>query len=190
MNTETKQTEQTEQTDRDEKGQYIPGNQYLSLNAFKQGSRPDRPNKWTILELRDIMIDYLQTCLDNRLPIIKSGLQLELGISREAMDNYSKGEYGKTEEEKQAYAALFRQFYTVIESELETELRRDKGQVNGIIFALKNQFHNSWRDEKHISVSNETKTIKIIADPDSALAKRLLQAGGVQVIEHTEEGGE
>jgi len=81
MNTETKQTEQTEQTDRDEKGQYIPGNQYLSLNAFKQGSSPDRPNKWTILELRDIMIDYLQTCLDNRLPIIKSGLQLELGIS-------------------------------------------------------------------------------------------------------------
>ena len=193
MNTETKQTEQTEQTDRDEKGQYIPGNQYLSLNAFKQGSRPDRPNKWTILELRDIMIDYLQTCLDNRLPIIKSGLQLELGISREAMDNYSKGEYGKTEEERQAYAALFRQFYTVIESELETELRRDKGQVNGIIFALKNQFHNSWRDEKHISVNNETRTIQIIVGPDSALTQRLEQAArddNIQFIEHTGEGGE
>ena len=187
------ETKQTEQTDRDENGQFLPGNQYLSLNAFKQGSRPDRPNKWTILELRDIMIDYLQTCLDNRQPIIKSGLQLKLGISREAMDNYAKGEYGKTEEEKQAYAALFRQFYTVIESELETELRRDKGQVNGIIFALKNQFTSTWRDEKHISVNNETKTIKIIVGPDSALARRLEQVAGdgnIQFIEHTGEGGE
>ena len=139
------------------------------------------------------MIDYLQTCSDNQQPIIKSGLQLKLGISREAMDNYAKGEYGKTEEEKQAYAALFELFYTVIESELETELRRDKGQVNGIIFALKNQFHNSWRDEKHISVNNETRTIQIIVGPDSALTQRLEQAArddNIQFIEHTGEGGE
>jgi len=78
----------------------------------------------------------------------------------------------------------------VLEEELESELRRKTGQVSGIIFALKNQFHNSWRDEKHISVNNETRTIQIIVGPDSPLAQRLEQAGGVQVIEHTEKGGE
>lgn len=190
MNTETKQTKQTKQTDRDENGQFLPGNQYWQLNAFKNGNA-GRPNKWPPEQVGKIMADYLQICLDIVRPITKAGLRIMLGISPEAMDNYAKGEYGKTEEERQAYVALFEQFNTVLEEELESELRRKTGQVSGIIFALKNQFHNAWKDEKYISVdTTEKRTIKIIVGPDSPLAQRLEQAGGVQVIEHTEEGGE
>ena len=47
--------------------------------------------------------------------------------------NYAKSEYGKSEKDKRGYVDTFGQFSTVIENELETELRRDKGQVNGII---------------------------------------------------------
>ena len=120
-----------------------------------------------------------------------------LGISAEAMNNYSKGEYGKSDKEKRGYVDAFRQFFTVIENELETELRRDKGQVNGIIFALKNQFSNDWRDEKHIKV-DERKEYKImlVLPPDSPIAKRLAQEGvqlvspkSENIIEHDSEAG-
>ena len=117
----------------------------------------------------------------------KAGLRLVLGISAEAMDNYSKGEYGKTDEDKQAYADIFGMFFTVIEDELETELRRKTGQVSGIIFALKNQFSGNWREEKYINLDKkEARTIKIVLSPDSALAKRLKEQGGcdIEVIDY------
>ena len=178
-----KETEQ--QPDRDENGKFLPGNQYLSLNAFKDGNI-GRPNKWTVTELKEKMAVYLQACLDNERPITNAGLRLVLGISAEAMDNYSKGEYGKTDEDKQAYADMFGMFFTVIEDELETELRRKTGQVSGIIFALKNQFSGNWKDEKYINLdTKEARTIKVILHPDSALAKRLKEAGcEIEVIDH------
>jgi len=181
-----KETEQ--QTDRDEKGQFLPGNQYLSLNAFKKGNI-GRPNKWTVMELIEIMSGYLQACLDNERLITKAGLRLALDISSETMDNYAKGEYGKTKEDKRAYVDAFRQFFTVIEDELEIELRRKTGQVTGIIFALKNQFRTDWKDEKYLSVdTNEPRTIKLVLDPDSALAKRLTDQDDASVlIEHDAE---
>ena len=172
--------------DRDEEGLFLPGNQYWSLNAFKKGCSADRPNKWTPDQLRTIMADYLETRLDDGKPITKAGLRLALGISREALNNYSKGEYGKSEEDKRAYVDLFSLFDTVIEAELEQELRRDKGQVNGIIFALKNQFSGNWKDEKHLSLeSHELQVIRIISDPGGALAKRLMDEG--QLIEYVTE---
>jgi len=181
------ETKETEQNDWDEKGNFLPGNQYWQLNAFKEGNI-GRPNKWTPEQAIEIMADYLQARLDDKKPITKAGLRLKLGISAEALDNYSKGEYGKSEEEKQAYVNIFMQFNNVIEDELETELRRNTGQVSGIIFALKNQFHNTWKDEKYLSVdTNERRTIKIICDPNSELGKRLSQDGASELIEHEAE---
>lgn len=182
-----KDKETKQQNDRDKNGQFLPGNQYLSLNAFKKGNI-GRPNKWTVKELVEIMADYLQACLDSERPITKAGLRLVLGISGETLDNYAKGEYGKTEEDKRGYVDAFRQFFTVIEDELETELRRKTGQVTGIIFALKNQFHSDWRDEKYLSIdTNKPRTIKVIVDHGSPLAKRLEQAGRGELIEYTPE---
>jgi len=146
MKDKDKDKETEQQPDRDENGKFLPGNQYLSLNAFKKGNM-GRPNKWTVTEVKEKMADYLQACLDNERPITKAGLALALGITREALDNYSKGEYGKTDEHKQAYADMFGMFFTVIEDELETELRRKTGQVSGIIFALKNQFSVNIRPQ-------------------------------------------
>jgi len=183
-----KETETEQHKDHDEQGKFLPGNKYLSVNAFKKGSSPDRPNKWTVTEAVDIVAEYLQSRLDDGQWITWAGLRLRLGISKEGLDNYRKGEYGKTEEDKKAYVHIFDMFSTVIEDELETELRRKTGQVSGIIFALKNQFHTDWRDEKYLTVDdNKLRTIQVIMPFGSALAKRLEQAGQVDLIEYTPE---
>ena len=187
-------TNTTIDTIRDEQGRFLPGHPLWQLHAFKEGNI-GRPNKWTPAECAEIITGYLQDRIDNDRTITKAGLMVALGISHEALSNYASGEYGKTEDDKRAYVDIFSATSAVIEDQLEEQLSRDKGQVSGVIFRLKN--HYGWRDEKHLSVaSQETKTIQVMLHP-GPLYDQLIEAGADiqalpvktngELIEHDQE---
>ena len=176
-----------DQPTRDEKGRFLPGNPLWQLHAFADGHIGLRDNAWSPEECAEIMALYIQDRMDNDRTITKAGLYLALGLSKEACNNYAKGEYGKSDEDRRAYIDLFSLASTVMEDQLEEQLSRDKGQVNGVIFRLKN--HYGWRDERHLSLeTNELRTIKLIVQ-GGELSQRLKDQGEViegEVVEKTD----
>jgi len=191
--TETKQTKQTEQKDRDDNGCFLPGNSLWRLGAWRPGNE-GRPNLFTPIELRDLVIQYVQDRESIKKTITLSGLRVYLGLSIAGLRAYRLGEIGKKENDKLAYVYVLDQFNGYMEDEAECLLSREKGSIDGIKFRMKNMWPTVWRDSKYISVdTNERRTIQIIVGPDSALTQRLEQVardGNIQFIEHTGEGSE
>jgi len=184
---------ETEQPDRDENGQFLPGNSLWRLGAWQPGNE-GRPNLFTPIELRDLVIQYVQDRESIKKTITLSGLRVYLGLSIAGLRAYRLGEIGKKENDKLAYVYVLDQFNGYMEDEAECLLSREKGSIDGIKFRMKNMWPTVWRDSKYISVdTNERRTIQIIVGPDSALTQRLEQVardGNIQFIEHTGEGSE
>jgi len=185
------ETKQTEQKDRDENGQFLPGNSLWRLGAWKPGNE-GRPNLYTPIEFKDIVVQYVQDRKAIKKTTTMSGLRVYLGLSASGLRAYEQGEIGKTDQDKEDYIYILDQFRGYMEDEAESKLDRERGSTHGIEFRLKNIVPSNWKDSKHISVdTKERRTIKIIADPNSNWGKRLLEYGAdVQVIEHTEEDGD
>ena len=177
-----KETEQ--QPDRDENGQFLPGNSLWRLNAWKPGNE-GRLCLFTPTQLRDLVIQYVEKRQDENKAITLSGLRGYLGLSAAGLRAYRQGEIGKTQADKAAYMYVLDQFDGFMEDEAECLLHRDKGSTDGIKFRMKNMWPTAWRDSKHITVdNNELRTIQVIVDKSSPLAKRLGQAGCGELIEH------
>lgn len=173
---------------RDKNGNFLPGNPLWRLYAWKPGNEAN-PNKFTPEELRDLIIEYVEIRTEENKTLTLSGLRVHLGISRQSLYDYAHGKFGKTDQDKWAYTYVLDQFNGYMEDEAESKLDREHGSVEGLKFRMKNMWPNYWKDSKHLSVdTNEVRTIQIIVDPSSPLAKRLAQRDCVQAIEHTGEG--
>ena len=188
--TETKETEQTEQNDRDENGQFLPGNSLWSLHAFKPGNA-GRPTLYAPKEFCYKVIQFVEYRENEKKNLTWAGLRTYFGLSDSGLRAYRRGEIGKTDQDKADYVFILDQLAGYMEDEIECLLSRERGSVEGLKYRLNNIFSERWRDSKHVSVdSREQRTIKIILDPSSPLAKRLQDPDSIQVIEHTGEGGE
>lgn len=141
--------------------------------------RPYRPNKWLPAELASSVVEYFETRITEAKPFAWSGLAVYCGISREGLDNYAKGEYGKTPEDKKAYVDTLKWARSIIEAQREGELLRTTGQVAGVIFALKN--HHGWRDDRYLTVdTTETHQLVVQLPPELANALETRMDSGVQ----------
>lgn len=111
---------------------------------------------------------------DNRHPTM-IGLSLALNMAPTTLRHYGK---------KPEFAATVELAKMRVGALIEERLYSG-GNSAGAQFALKNHF--GWRDEKHLSVdTREEKTIRILAPPESELARRLADARG-ELIEGTAE---
>jgi len=166
-----------EQKDRDDKGQFLPGNSLWRLGAWQPGNE-GRPNLFTPIELRDLVIQYVQDRESIKKTITLSGLRVYLGLSIAGLRAYRLGEIGKTENDKLAYVYILDQFDGYMEDEAESKLDREHGSTKGIEFRMKNMWPTVWKDSKHISVdTSEHRTIRLVLDPQSALAQHLADDG-------------
>ncbi len=128
-------------TDRAKNGQFLPGNPL----CFKKGHLGLRPNKYKPEEMEREIVNYATQCLDTEQPITIAGLRVWLGVSADTLYDYANGRFGKTEEDKRAYVHIMDMFFGAREARLEGKLERDRGNVNGVIHALNNQYSERWR---------------------------------------------
>lgn len=172
-----------EVTVRDEKGRFLPNNNI----GFALGNA-GRPPMYAPEELITRVAGYFAECNERQRPYAWAGLALYLGMSREGLDNWSKGEY-EGRGNKVVYVDCLKVARTVIEDQREELLiRRENGNISGIIFALKAGPHG-WRDERHLSVDTHT-TQRLVVQLDPELTAKLEQQRGeafdtefVEVIE-------
>ena len=95
-------------------------------------------------------------------------------MCRESLDNYAKGEY-EARGEIATYVDVLKAARTVIEAEREELLiRRESGNISGIIFALK---QHGWRDDKHITVQ-QTERQRLVLQLPQDLADLLAKQAG------------
>jgi hypothetical protein len=167
----------TKEPQRDCKGRFLPNNDI----GFALGSA-GRPPKYTPEEWVTRIAGYFARCNEQDRPYTWAGLALFMRMSREALDNWLKGEY-EGRGEQAVYVDCLKAARTAIECQREELLiRRENGNIAGIIFALK--AGNGWRDEKHIQLSQSPQRLSVILAPE---LKALLEqrAGGTigEIIE-------
>ena len=168
---------------RDAEGKFLPGNPLWKIGAFKPGHPGLRPNKFTPEEAFHRIANYFDNQADRKRPPTPSGIRLCLGIfNRETFNKYRKGEYGKTADDRRAYADVFDWASLVIETYCEEELLRTTGQVQGITKMLENKY--GWRDVRHLAVESREVT-HLVIEVSPALAEKL---AGKQRIEKVIEG--
>lgn len=128
---------------RDELGRFMNGDK-SSLKRFRSET-----------DLRERVIDYLEQCeRDEKLPTV-SGLALALGFrSRMSLLRYEKEEGYEKYFDLIAFAKL-----KIMEAR-EDALTNGRGNVIGLIFALKNAGEESWTDKNESKVVTQDATIK------------------------------
>lgn len=133
----------------------------FALDHGRQGGR-------TRIVTPERIIDAVESMETAGQPITWAGVALAVGVSRPTLDEYLRGTLGADDP---AIRTTLRGVRTLIESDLEGELRRKTGQTGGIVFALKNQA--GWRDERHLAVeSQENQTLSVTVDPQLAAMLR------------------
>lgn len=144
-----------------------------------------QPNKYTPDEVVTTVINYFNTQIEQEKPIVITDISIALGMHRDSIHAMLKGEIGRTPELKKQYSDAIKWLYGLVENYREKLLSREKGNVTGVIFALKN--HHGWRDEKHLNVQTEEKQTLTLQLPED-LAAKLTQNAGDSVDIVTIEG--
>ena len=151
-------------------GQFIPGGvNPWRMPAYKPG-QSGHTARYTATRLANVCAEYMANRNGQRSTW--SGLAAYLGISRQALDRYAKGEFGK---DTRAIVAVLEYYRTLMEAELEQRLTSKDHATQGVIFALKNQA--GWRDEKHLSVE-QTQTQRLVIQLPSELNQLLTDRAG------------
>lgn len=142
-----------------------------------------RPNKFTPLEAAETAAQYFTEQINLGKPFTNAGIARALNISSEALDNYRKGEYGKTPEMKQQYVDCFKWVRSVLQEYAEEQLFRTTGQVAGAIFTMKNLYQ--WRDDRYLTV-DQTETHQLVVQLPPELANALetrMESADPRIIE-------
>lgn len=117
-------------------------------------------------ELSDLVDKYLADCKEVDDPPLMLELALVLGISRETLSMYARGEYDD-EEANEVYSDTFKRARTHVEVIKNKMLIKAKGSTIGLIFDLKN--NHGWCDKVDIqSTQNLTTTVKKDMSTDEA----------------------
>ena len=121
-----------------------------------------RPLKFENKEILDAVIEaYFDEMDKQKRPYTMSGLALHLGVTRELLVRYSKDDkfhdsIAHAKQRCEAYA--------------EEGLFKQSGQVNGIIFNLKNNYKD-WKDEH-----TQRQVIESVSDEVKDRKKKALEA--------------
>jgi len=109
-----------------------------------QKNKGGRPMKYTSARaLSNAINRYFDTCDEKGKVYTVTGLAYSLGMTRKGLIGYEKREkFGNA-----IWDAKMR-----IQEQLETELRRTKGQVTGTMFSLKNNF--GWKEKNETEIKN------------------------------------
>lgn len=103
-----------------------------------------RPLKYTSVgAVQKAINKYFKECDENGKRYTVTGMALALDTNRDTLINYGK---------RDGFSDTIRRAKGKIEEQLEQELYREHGQVNGIIFALKN--NSGWKDKTESEVTN------------------------------------
>ncbi len=152
-------------------GHFLPGHVWKAP-PWRPG-QSGHTARYTPGRLVTVCTEYIEQQVENTEPITWSGLAWHMGLSRRALDKYSKGEIGK---DRLGIVHTLDIMKTYMESELETKLTNREHATSGVIRALEVLDRDKWGDNKKIDIDVKQQ-ISISLDPDSALAKRLNGAG-------------
>ena len=168
--------------DRDAQGRFLPGNSYMAPRWVKGQS--GKPARYTPRKLEHAITGYVNMCLEQGIPIGRAGLAVALGMTTPALLRYTRGEIGKTDDDRAGCSFVLEAFNTLIEAQIESRLDSKDYATSGLIFKAKNLFPDRWQDTRNIHV-NHTEQMKLVVelDPTSKLFQRLQESGGVEVIE-------
>ena len=98
-----------------------------------------RPRKWERPDdMAEAVQDYFAWADERGWPYAWADVAVHLGISREALDNYSKGEYGRHDGTAQGFVDVLKRANALLEGQAERRLQSN-GQAAGAIFWLKNR---------------------------------------------------
>ena len=132
--------------------------EFMPGNGFRHPS--GRPNRHTSGEMCSLIAEYLERCEESGKVATWPGLALHLGLSRQSLLAYRNGETGRSPEERADYASVLEQVGLYMEDVLEGKLQRERGQVQGLIYALGNRFSQDWRQHQHEGVAD----LKVVID--------------------------
>ena len=149
-------------------------------NVFRH---PGRPNKLTPAAMKVSVAEFLELRQESGKPATLPGLAVHLGLSRQALWAYRKGECGKTDADRAAFQQLFELFDQTLEDELEGLLQRERGQTGGIQHRLNNRFGDDWRTSQHDWTAGQTLEVHIDLGRANELPRKLA-GDGTELIEH------
>ena len=161
-------------------GAIVPSHGRGYLIPFKRGNA-GRPLKYTPKQLGTAILEYLDIRDAQEKPYGIMSLVAQLGLTKTAWQKLEKGEFGKSQAQKDSFIAACEYFRTIVEGQREDMLVDKNYATSGVALAMKN--HHNWRDDKHLSVDVQETKLVVELDPSSKLARRLQESGGVTVIE-------
>ena len=162
-----------------ETGQFLPGHTWKAP-PWKPG-KSGHTARYTPGRLRTVCTEYIEQQAINDKPLTWSGLAWFMGISRQALTRYYKGDIGL---DKPGIVHTLEIMRTAIEAQREEMLVNKDYATAGVIAALRSQDPDTWGDKAQAQQAN-TPSIRVILAP-GPLTDRLEQHG-VQVqqtIEH------
>ena len=98
----------------------------------------------TAEELEKRINEYYDRCEEKEIPLTISGLAVWLGMNRRTLTNYSH---------REKFGYLIEEARNRIEASMEEKMLMNKINVTGAIFALKN--HYKWTDRQEVQTTNE-----------------------------------
>lgn len=105
----------------------------------EEKNREGRPNKFTSVEFLQMQIDaYFDKCNAEKRPFTVTGLALFLDTSRETITDYEK---------KDEFSDTIKRAKNRILQQKEEMLCKTAGQVAGVIFDLKNNYPQHYKDK-------------------------------------------
>lgn len=158
-------------------GQFLPGNIW-KMPAWRPG-KSGHTARYTPNRLINICTEYVIKQKEEAKSLTWAGLARHMGLSRPALDKYSKGNIGN---DKPGIVSVLEYMKTIMEEEKEQRLEDRDYATAGVIKALQALDPEKWGDNKKIEVDIKQQ-ISIAIDPDSALGKRLNSAG-VTIDQH------
>ncbi len=161
--------------DRDAQGRFLPGNRYMAPRWV--AGQSGKPARYTPRKLEHAITGYVNTCLEQNLPISRAGLAVVLNMTSQGLGQYRRGEIGKSDDDRAGCAFVLEAFDTLLEAQIESRLDSKEYATTGLIFKAKNLFPDRWTDTKNINVaSKEERTINLQLSPE--LRDKLLKARG------------
>lgn len=136
-------------------------------------------------EVEEKIQAYFDWCEEKNKPLTMSGLAVWLDVDRTTLINYESNsrEYdysGIDPKELRQITNSIKYAKKRVQQYAEENLYREKGQVNGVIFALKN--NHSWKDQSEVTTVNKDEgpdlsnlTIEQLQDLVEKISKKLDQ---------------
>ena len=174
----------SEVIDRDAEGRFLPGNRYMAPRWVKGQS--GKPARYTPRKLEHAITGYVNTCLEQNLPISRAGLAVVLNMTSQGLGQYRRGEIGKSDDDRAGCAFVLEAFDTLLEAQIESRLDSKEYATTGLIFKAKNMFPDRWTDTKHLNVDTQgDQQVIMMLPPD--LAQTLAERRGetIEAIDTT-----